>query len=95
MPTHNAPKPTKAEKYECKRIHTTWDHLIPGHYSKLVKKILAERGIKRTITEITNARRLNRYDLDVMLVLEELAKIEKEKLEAKLSGSFIEPEDKA
>jgi len=96
MPTHNAAKkPTKAEKHECKRIYKEWDHLIPGQYSKTVQEKLAAKGIERTIIEITNARLLNRYDLDVMLILEELAKIEKEKLEAKLSGSFIEPEDKA
>lgn len=96
MPVHNTTKkPSKAEKHACKRIYKEWDHLIPGQYSKTVQEKLAAKGIHRTEIEITNARRLNRYDLDVMLILEELAKIEKEKLEAKLSGSFIESEDKA
>lgn len=96
MPTHNTTKkPSKAEKHACKRIYKEWDHLIPGQYSKSVQERLAARGIERTEVEITNARRLNRYDLDVMLVLEALAKKEKEKLEAKLSGGFIETEDKA
>lgn len=77
---------TKAEKHECRRIHEAYDHLIPGHYSKLVQERLAEKGIHSTMLEIQNARRLNRYDLEVMLELEKLALIEKEKLERKLSG---------
>lgn len=94
MPTHNvSKKPNKAEKHECKRIYKEWDHLIPGQYSKTVQERLAARGIKRTPIEITNARLLNRYDLDVMLVLEQLAKKEKEKLEMKLSGGFTGEEE--
>lgn len=94
MPTHNTTKkPSKAEKHACKRIYKEWDHLIPGQYSKAVQERLATRGIERTEVEITNARRLNRYDLEVMLVLEDLAKKEKEKLEMKLAGRLPDEEE--
>ncbi len=77
---------TQAEREVCEKLHEEFTHLIPGQYSDKVRAVLAAKGIKKTRVQVVHARNLDTFDLEVMLVLREMAMEEKAKLEAKLKG---------